>query len=72
MPLFQFSGPSGSGTCQFPESQALGLQAEQILLWKVTPVRRVRRQPAVICSSLSDKTQYLLHDVGIMDIEGCA
>ena len=35
MPLFQCSGPSGSGTCQFPESWVLGFQAEQILLQEV-------------------------------------
>jgi len=29
-----------SRTCQFPESQALRFQAEQILLQEVTPVRR--------------------------------
>jgi len=71
MLLFQCSGPGGSGTCQFPESQPLGFQAEQILLQEVIPVRLGCRQLPVICRSLSDKIQYLLHHVGIMDIEGC-
>jgi len=37
--FFQRSRAGGSGTCQFPESQEKGFEAEQILLHEVTIVQ---------------------------------